>query len=187
MLAAGCGGLDRSIETAMAENEPLFVIDLTEPTGSSSTKTPPPVDDRPLSQGQDASRAAKGRIASDGTPTFDGDFANPFLLPHEGDFYAYVTNTLFMNVPVMASYCGGPGGMVGDALPALPAWSEPHHVWPRRAARSTAPTSSTRRPGIVRRVGSAFLALSVSFRPVPSSMHRLSRSCAPSTWVIRSI
>ena len=28
MLAAACGGFDRSIETAMAENEPLLVIDL---------------------------------------------------------------------------------------------------------------------------------------------------------------
>ena len=68
VLAAACGGFDRSIETAMAENEPLLVIDLTEPPGSSSTTTPlpvvtqepvvstttmaPPVDERPLSQGQ---------------------------------------------------------------------------------------------------------------------------------------
>ena len=29
VLAAACGGFDRSIETAMAENEPLLVIDLT--------------------------------------------------------------------------------------------------------------------------------------------------------------
>lgn len=145
VLAAACGGFDRSIETAMAENEPLLVIDLTEPPGSSSTTTPlpvvtqepvvstttmaPPVDERPLSQGQGATRAARGRIASDGNPTFDGDFADPFLLPHEGDFYAYATNTLFMNVPVLASYRDGSGGMVGDALPELPAWSEPHHVW----------------------------------------------------------
>lgn len=145
VLAAVCGGFDRSIETAMAENEPLLVIDLTEPPGSSSTTTPlpvvtqepvvstttmaPPVDEPPLSQGQGATRAARGRIARDGNPTFDGDFADPFLLPHEGDFYAYATNTLFMNVPVLAAYRDGSGGMVGDALPELPAWSEPHHVW----------------------------------------------------------
>ena len=129
----------------MAEDEPLFVIDLTEPPESSSTTTPlpvvtqepvtsattmaPPVDERPLSQGQGASRAAKGHIASDGNPNFDGDFADPFLLPHEGDFYGYATNKLFMNVPVLASYRNGSGGMVGDALPELPVWSEPHHAW----------------------------------------------------------
>ena len=115
----------------MAEDEPLFVIDLTEPPESLSTTTPlpvvtkepdmstttmsPPVDERPLSQGQGASRAAKGHIASDGNPSFDGGFPDLFLLFHEGDFYGYATNTLFMNVAVLASYRNGSGGMVGDA------------------------------------------------------------------------
>ena len=60
----------------MAENEPLLVIDLTEAPGSSSTTTPlpvvtqepvvstttmaPPVDERPLSQGQGATRGCEG-------------------------------------------------------------------------------------------------------------------------------
>ena len=101
VLAAACGGFDRSIETAMAEDEPLLVIDVTEPSESSSTTSPlpvvtqepvvstptmaPPVDDRPLSQGQGATRAARGRIARDGNPTFDAADAAPFVRPPEDD------------------------------------------------------------------------------------------------------
>ena len=79
------------------------------------------------------------RLASDGTPTFDGDFADPDVLHHEGTFYAYATNTMFMNVPVLSASPSQPSTLVGDALPELPAWSEPHHVW----APSVTPVGDT--------------------------------------------
>lgn len=66
------------------------------------------------------------RISLDGSPTFPGDFADPDVVAHDGAFYAYGTNTLFMNVPVLSTEVGG---IYGEALPELPTWSEPHHVW----------------------------------------------------------
>jgi beta-xylosidase len=50
-------------------------------------------------------------------------------LADDGDVYAYATNTFFMNVPTMVAYADGGGELAGDALPELPAWSEPDHVW----------------------------------------------------------
>ncbi|MEO0492862.1 MAG: glycoside hydrolase family 43 protein [Actinomycetota bacterium] len=144
VLATACG-TDIGAETAQAAREAPVVVELIEPPESSSTTTPlpvvteepvvsttttvPPVAERPLSAGAPDVRAAVGRVASDGTPTFEGDFADPFLLPQDGDIYAYATNTMFMNVPVLAAYRDGSGELVGDALPELPEWSEPHHVW----------------------------------------------------------
>lgn len=138
VLAATACGADSVIDTAQAAREtdpaptttttvPLPVV--TEEPVVSSTTTVPPVAERPTSAGGQGRRGAAGRIASDGTPTFEGDFADPFLLGDDGDIYAYATNTMFMNVPVLAAYGDGTGGLVGDALPELPAWSEPHHVW----------------------------------------------------------
>ena len=66
------------------------------------------------------------------------------MLPHEGDFYAYATNTLFMNVPVLAAYSiDGSGGMVGDACRSFPHGPSRTMSGPRRSARLVAPTSST--------------------------------------------
>ena len=76
-----------------------------------------------------AGRGMGRQVASDGTPTFDGDFADPDLLHHDGTYYAYATNTMFINVPVLSASPGERSRLVGDALPDLPAWSEPHHVW----------------------------------------------------------
>ncbi|MEM9467952.1 MAG: glycoside hydrolase family 43 protein, partial [Actinomycetota bacterium] len=145
VVAAACGGSVVAVESAMAARVAPIVVELIEPPESSSTTTPLPVvteepvvsttttvapaSERPQSAGGRGGRAAAGRLASDGTPTFDGDFADPYLLPQDGDIYAYATNTMFMNVPVLVSYGDGGGELVGDALPELPAWSEPHHVW----------------------------------------------------------
>ena len=93
-----------------------------------TTTTIAPSADRPVSTGSAVSAAA-GNIASDGTPTFEGDFADPFLLTVDGDIYAYATNTMFMNVPTLVARADGTGGLAGDALPELPEWSEPGHVW----------------------------------------------------------
>ena len=149
----------------------------------STTTMAPPVAIGP-SQGQGATRAARGRIARDGN-TFDGDFADLFLLPHEDDFYAHATNTLFMNVPVLA-----PTATVPARWSATPCRSFPHGPnrtmsGPRRSARSTAPTSSTTRQ--VHRFGRACISVALADHPAaPSSMRQPNRSCAPSTWVVRS-
>ena len=62
-------------------------------------------------------------------PVFTGDFADPFLLRVGTTFYAYATNTPTANVPVGSSRVGRSARLDGDALPHLPAWSEPGHVW----------------------------------------------------------
>jgi len=82
---------------------------------------------RPASSG--TGQTASRRLAGDGTPTFSGDFADPFLLAEGDDFFAYASNTLAFNIPVMVARGDGRGELLGDALPALPAWSERFYVW----------------------------------------------------------
>ena len=72
---------------------------------------------------------AAARLNADGTPVFNGDFADPFVLEVDGDFYGFATNTAFTNVPVMVATGTGDGGYLGEALPDLPPWSKPGHVW----------------------------------------------------------
>jgi GH43 family beta-xylosidase len=68
--------------------------------------------------------------ATSGTvPVFEGDFADPFVLQVGATFYAYATNTPLANVPFGAAQVGRRTRLDGDALPALPSWSEPGHVW----------------------------------------------------------
>ncbi len=74
-------------------------------------------------------RAARGGGASGGQPVFTGDFADPFVLQVGTTFYAYATNTPLANVPVGSGAIGRSAHLDGDALPHLPAWSEPGHVW----------------------------------------------------------
>jgi beta-xylosidase len=57
------------------------------------------------------------------------DFADPFVLREESAYFAYATNAADENVAVLTS-----GGLFGtakkrDALPELPAWSDPGYVW----------------------------------------------------------
>ncbi len=119
-------GVDAEVgeETMTALPEPMTPP----PVIDASAAGDPPSADRPASQGS-TGRARVGRIASDGTPTFTGDFADPFLLSVDGDLFAYATNTMFLNVPVMVAYPDGGGGLLGDVLPNLPTWSEAGHVW----------------------------------------------------------
>lgn len=64
-----------------------------------------------------------------GTPVYDGDFADPYVLVDHGSYYAYATNTRGANLPVIRSEGGGTGEYFGDAFPSLPAWSSPGFVW----------------------------------------------------------
>ncbi len=72
------------------------------------------------------SRAAGTRSRS---PAFEGDFADPFVLQVGTAFYAYATNTPSANIPVGGGRAGQRTRLDGDALPKLPSWSEPGHVW----------------------------------------------------------
>jgi GH43 family beta-xylosidase len=62
-------------------------------------------------------------------PKFNGDFADPFVLQVGSTFYAYATNTSRGNVPYGSAQIGRQARLDGDALPDLPSWSEPGHVW----------------------------------------------------------
>ncbi|MEM9518034.1 MAG: glycoside hydrolase family 43 protein [Actinomycetota bacterium] len=142
VLAFGCLLVAGSCASSAAAPQAARIVVVEAPTSTvpSTTTTQPssaPAEvapetlasaERPLSAGISRGATA-GRIASDGTPTFEGDFADPFLVAVDGDIYAYATNTMFMNVPTLLASSDGESGLVGDALPVLPAWSEPNHVW----------------------------------------------------------
>jgi GH43 family beta-xylosidase len=64
-----------------------------------------------------------------GTPIYDGDFADPFVLVDSGRYYAYATNTTSAHVPVISSTDGMSGTYHGDALPSVPSWSTTGFVW----------------------------------------------------------
>lgn len=63
------------------------------------------------------------------TPVFRGDFADPFVLQVGTRFYAYATNAGGRNVPFGVATLRRAAALDGDALPELPAWTEPGHVW----------------------------------------------------------
>lgn len=64
-----------------------------------------------------------------GTPIYDGDFADPYVLRVGPDLFAYATNDRNANVPVIAARTPPFAHYVGDVLPELPAWTEAGFVW----------------------------------------------------------
>jgi Glycosyl hydrolases family 43 len=66
-----------------------------------------------------------------GTPIMRGDFADPFVLAEPTDIYAYATNTVDANVPVIEIQKGDVlnGKYLGDALPTLPSWTAKGFQW----------------------------------------------------------
>lgn len=64
-----------------------------------------------------------------GTPVYDGDFADPYVLIDGGTNYVYATNTDDANLPVIVSAGGDEGTYFGDAFPTLPDWTTPGFVW----------------------------------------------------------
>lgn len=64
-----------------------------------------------------------------GTPVYDGDFADPFVLIEDDTNYVYATNTDDANLPVIVSDGGDEGTYYGDAFPTLPSWTTPGFVW----------------------------------------------------------
>ena len=70
---------------------------------------------------------------------FCDDAPDPFVLRVGGSYYAYSTNTGFANVPVLTA-----GGIFGsgkqdNALPRLPAWSQPGRTWAPSVLRPACP------------------------------------------------
>lgn len=74
-----------------------------------------------------ALRPASGVLL--GTPVYDGDFADPYVLRVGDAAYAYATNTAEANVPVIVATASPIARYVGDVLPDLPSWSEEGRVW----------------------------------------------------------
>jgi len=66
-----------------------------------------------------------------GTPILQGDFADPYVLAEPDDLYAYATNTVDANVPVIQIQKGDVlnGRYLGDALPTLPSWTVKGFQW----------------------------------------------------------
>ncbi len=62
-------------------------------------------------------------------PVFPFDFADPFVLRVGSTYYAYSTNAGAGNVQVIRSTDLRHWELLGNALPALPAWSMPNSTW----------------------------------------------------------
>ncbi len=75
------------------------------------------------------SQDAADMVLNSGTPVFEGDFADPFLLSVDDGLYAYATNTRDANVPVLYADSSSDGEYLGDALPDLPHWTNSLWNW----------------------------------------------------------
>lgn len=64
-----------------------------------------------------------------GTPVYQGDFADPFMLVVGDTNYTYATNTDDANLPVIVSTGSDQGTYHTDAFPTLPSWTSPGNVW----------------------------------------------------------
>ena len=62
-------------------------------------------------------------------PVWNGDFPDPDIVVDGDTIYAYATNTLWSNVPVLVSIAGDDFVWAGDILPELPSWTSPGRVW----------------------------------------------------------
>lgn len=68
-------------------------------------------------------------------PVFEEDFADPFILPHGGEFIAYATNR-GLNLPMASSrdlvhweFVRDPAGKPRDGMPELGAWAKADFTW----------------------------------------------------------
>jgi len=66
-----------------------------------------------------------------GSPIIRGDFADPFVLAESSGIFAYATNTVDANVPVVEIQKGDVTNAQyrGDALPTLPSWTVKGFQW----------------------------------------------------------
>lgn len=135
LIASACGSSATSVGSARVVDagSPAAMLTPSATTPTTTTSTSLAASDEAddvtrRTRTAGGTRSAGARVREDGTPLFEGDFADPFVLVTDGTFTAYATNTFTANVPTMQTDPGG-GGFVGDALPVLPVWSEPGWVW----------------------------------------------------------
>jgi hypothetical protein len=139
LLAAGCGGGDdaAAAPTTGAATGPTTTVPTPEaPLDPGSAAT---AGQRPPTRGPVGGRPAVGRRVPldvvrgvlDGAPIFAGDFADPYVLADGGDLYAYATDTVDANVPVLRLDRGdlSSAEYLGDALPQLPTWTTKGFQW----------------------------------------------------------
>ena len=70
------------------------------------------------------------RTLPDGTtPVYDADAPDPDVIRVGATYFAYTTGGPHGNIPVLTSTDLRTWTPVGDALPALPVWSEPGRTW----------------------------------------------------------
>lgn len=62
-------------------------------------------------------------------PVYEGGFADPHVIETAAGYHAFATNGALGNVQTLRSADLVKWEQVGDALPALPAWSTPGKVW----------------------------------------------------------
>lgn len=71
-------------------------------------------------------------------PVFRIDFPDPFILRHDGRFFAYATNATELRANVQMAESTNltawrslkrPDGTLHDAMPQLPAWAQPGWTW----------------------------------------------------------
>ena len=94
-----------------------------------------------LTLGGCAWSAGPGAIESAATaPLLDVDFADPFILPHDGGLFAYATNTAHGQVNVQMAWSSnltdwrqlrdaGEPSRLHDAMPTLPPWAKRGFTW----------------------------------------------------------
>jgi beta-xylosidase len=62
-------------------------------------------------------------------PVYDNNFADPHVIAAGSEYYAYATNGPLGNIQTLRSNDLMSWEQVGDALPALPAWTSAGKVW----------------------------------------------------------
>ncbi|HEX8436060.1 glycoside hydrolase family 43 protein [Archangium sp.] len=78
-------------------------------------------------------------------PVFRADFPDPFILEHEGRYFAYATNTGVANVQMASSmdlaswrilWDEREPARLHDAMPVLPSWAKPGFTWAPEVLRT---------------------------------------------------
>lgn len=74
-------------------------------------------------------RAESYLTAGQHSPDFPWDFADPFVLGHDGVFTAYATNAIGGHIQAIRSSDLTHWQWLGEALPLLPGWADPGRTW----------------------------------------------------------
>lgn len=82
-----------------------------------------------LQRVEDFCRATMASLGINGGSGFAFDFADPFVLPFQGEYFAYATNAGAGAVQLISSPDLEQWTLIGEALQAVPAWAEPGATW----------------------------------------------------------